>query len=191
MAETQVTVHADIFDRAPGGGHPGERLPRSLVPPDRPQSAGSQLGATQAPYYYDSSRHIGTPDSGYAPGSGARSVGGLGSGPASTALSSGPVGVGGVAGAYDRGPHPASSGLDGASVMSGSDFDPGLRRPAGQTASIDRISRSAFELDIPDLKNVREGRERSRQELRVLNERFASHLEVVSLLHFVASAWAG
>lgn len=46
--------------------------------------------------------------------------------------------------------------------------------------SMERLSRSAFELDIPDMRTTREERERSRREMRELNEKLAEHVEGVS-----------
>ncbi|KAM7539715.1 hypothetical protein Aperf_G00000037554 [Anoplocephala perfoliata] len=43
--------------------------------------------------------------------------------------------------------------------------------------SMDRLSRSAFELDIPDMRMTREERERSRREMRELNEKLAEQVE--------------
>lgn len=48
--------------------------------------------------------------------------------------------------------------------------------------SMDRLSRSAFELDIPDMRTTREERERSRREMRELNEKLAEQVEGVSQL---------
>lgn len=45
---------------------------------------------------------------------------------------------------------------------------------------MERLSRSAFELDIPDMRTTREERERSRREMRELNEKLAEHVEGVS-----------
>ena len=45
---------------------------------------------------------------------------------------------------------------------------------------MDRLSRSAFELDIPDMRITREERERSRREMRELNEKLAEQVEGVS-----------
>nr|CDS33188.2 intermediate filament protein [Hymenolepis microstoma] len=49
-----------------------------------------------------------------------------------------------------------------------------LRAPS---RSVDRLSRSAFELDIPDMRNKREERERSRRDMRELNEKLAEQVE--------------
>ncbi|CDS40972.1 intermediate filament protein [Echinococcus multilocularis] len=43
--------------------------------------------------------------------------------------------------------------------------------------SMERLSRSAFELDIPDMRTAREERERSRREMRELNEKLAEQVE--------------
>ncbi|KAL5111864.1 70 kDa neurofilament protein [Taenia crassiceps] len=43
--------------------------------------------------------------------------------------------------------------------------------------SMERLSRSAFELDIPDMRTTREERERSRREMRELNEKLAEQVE--------------
>ncbi|VDK32580.1 unnamed protein product [Taenia asiatica] len=43
--------------------------------------------------------------------------------------------------------------------------------------STERLSRSAFELDIPDMRTTREERERSRREMRELNEKLAEQVE--------------
>lgn len=52
-----------------------------------------------------------------------------------------------------------------------------LRAPS---RSMDRLSRSAFELDIPDMRSTREERERNRREMRELNEKLAEQVEGVS-----------
>lgn len=44
---------------------------------------------------------------------------------------------------------------------------------------MDRLSRSAFELDIPDMRTTRQERERSRREMRELNEKLAEQVESV------------
>ncbi|VUZ47680.1 unnamed protein product, partial [Hymenolepis diminuta] len=49
-----------------------------------------------------------------------------------------------------------------------------LRAPS---RSMDRLSRSAFELDIPDMRSTREERERNRREMRELNEKLAEQVE--------------
>lgn len=48
------------------------------------------------------------------------------------------------------------------------------------TRSMERLPRSAFELDIPDMRTTREDRERSRRELHQLNEKLADQVEGVS-----------
>ncbi|KAL7063341.1 hypothetical protein AAHC03_01275 [Spirometra sp. Aus1] len=45
------------------------------------------------------------------------------------------------------------------------------------TGSLDRLSRSAFELDIPDMRNTREGRMRNKRDMHELNERLAEQVE--------------
>ncbi len=47
--------------------------------------------------------------------------------------------------------------------------------------SLERLTRSAFELDIPDMRTTREERERSRREMHLLNEKLADQVEGVSL----------
>lgn len=45
--------------------------------------------------------------------------------------------------------------------------------------SMDRLSRSAFDLDIPDMQTTREEREKSRREMHELNEKLADQLDGV------------
>ncbi|BHF59204.1 hypothetical protein SprV_0100216000 [Sparganum proliferum] len=45
------------------------------------------------------------------------------------------------------------------------------------TGSLDRLSRSAFELDIPDMRSTREGRMRNKRDMHELNERLAEQVE--------------